>query len=430
MSLDRSPALRYFADLRLLGPTVGLYLLTIALVGFVVDGGVFAVLLNLYLLRLGFGPEPIGVVNAAGTLAFALASLPAGALGERFGSRQMMLLGIALTLVGCLLLPLADMIPVGGRLVWLVSTFGLLYLGLAIFFVNTAPFVMGRVAAAQRTQVFSIQTALLSFSAFLGSLVGGALPALFATLLGTDDSRPEPYRYALLVAGLALLPAIFALRGAGRGRKIADAQEETRVAPAGAEVLAPILGVLGLIALVRLLQVAGVAATMTYFNVYLDAALSMPTAQIGMIIAVGRLLAVPVALAAPPLTSRFGNRAVVIGATLGSALSILPLALIPHWGAAGLSFIGLAGLSWIRYAASLVYFLELVPPSRRATVSGVTEMAGGICFTLITFGGGYVIALLGYRTLFLWAAAITAASALVFWLAFRGRAPYAERGGG
>lgn len=427
MRLDRSPALRYFIDLRLLGPTIGLYLLTIGLVGFVVDGGVFAVLLNLYLLRLGYGPEPIGIVNAAGTLAFALASLPSGALGERFGSRRMMLLGIALTLVGCVLLPMADMLPEGVRLGWLTGTYGLLYLGLALFFVNTAPFVMGQVAAARRTQVFSLQTGLLSFSAFLGSLVGGALPALFATLLGANTSSPEPYRYALLVAGLALLPAILAIRAAGEGQRPSAGPEETRTAPAGAEVVPPLLGLLALMAMVRLLQVAGMAATVTYFNVYLDAALHMPTAQIGAIIAAGRLLAVPVALAAPLLTARFGNRAVVIGTTLGSALSIVPLALIPHWGAAGLGFIGLVGLSWIRYAASLVYFLELVPPSRRATVSGVTEMAGGICFTLITFGGGYVIGLFGYRTLFLWAAAVTAVSALVFWLSFRGRAPYGER---
>lgn len=427
MRLDRSPALRYFIDLRLLGPTIGLYLLTIGLVGFVVDGGVFAVLLNLYLLRLGYGPEPIGIVNAAGTLAFALASLPSGALGERFGSRRMMLLGIALTLVGCVLLPMADMLPEGVRLGWLAGTYGLLYLGLALFFVNTAPFVMGQVAAARRTQVFSLQTGLLSFSAFLGSLVGGALPALFATLLGANTSSPEPYRYALLVAGLALLPAILAIRAAGEGQRPSAGPEETRTAPAGAEVVPPLLGLLALMAMVRLLQVAGMAATVTYFNVYLDAALHMPTAQIGAIIAAGRLLAVPVALAAPLLTARFGNRAVVIGTTLGSALSIVPLALIPHWGAAGLGFIGLVGLSWIRYAASLVYFLELVPPSRRATVSGVTEMAGGICFTLITFGGGYVIGLFGYRTLFLWAAAVTAVSALVFWLSFRGRAPYGER---
>jgi predicted MFS family arabinose efflux permease len=175
-----------------------------------------------------------------------------------------------------------------------------------------------------------------------------------------------------------------------------------------------------LIALVRVLQVAGLAVTSTFFNVYLDAALLVPTAQIGAIIALGRLLGVPAALTTSALTARFGNRAVVIGASLGTALSILPLALVPHWSAAGLSYIGVIALSWIRYASALVFFLELVPPARRATVSGVTEMAAGICFTVMTFGGGYVIALLGYRVLFLAGATLTGLSALAFWLAFRG----------
>jgi predicted MFS family arabinose efflux permease len=163
------------------------------------------------------------------------------------------------------------------------------------------------------------------------------------------------------------------------------------------------------------------AALTTFFNVYLDSELLLPTAQIGAIIACARLLGVPAALATSALTARFGNRAVVIGASIGTALSILPVALIPHWGAAGLSFVGVVGLSWIRYAASTVYFLELVPPSRRATVSGVTEMAAGITFTVLTFGGGYAIALFGYRSLFLAGAVLTGISALVFWLAFRRR---------
>jgi predicted MFS family arabinose efflux permease len=141
---------------------------------------------------------------------------------------------------------------------------------------------------------------------------------------------------------------------------------------------------------------------------------------------VGRLLGVPAALATSALTARFGNRNVVIISSVASAVSLLPLALIPHWSAAGLSFIGLIGFSWIRYASSIVFYLELVPPTRRALVSGITEMAGGICFTLITFGGGFLIARSGYQTFFLLAAAVTGLSALVFWLGFRGREPYVE----
>jgi MFS family permease len=419
MSLMPAPALRYIASLRLLGPIVGMYLLTVALVGFVVDGGVFAVLLNLYLLRLGYGPEQIGMVNAAGMLVFALTSLPAGFVGERFGSRQMMLLGIGLMFVGTLLLPLTDLLPPAIWLGWLIGTNMLLYLGLALFFVNTAPFLMASVQPDQRTQVFGVQTALLSFSAFLGSIVGGILPPLFASVLGLSDQQAAPYRFALIVGGMMLLPALLALSNARPRETVAVVLPD--LPTAAAEPAAPILGTLLLIALVRLLQVAGIAATTSYFNVYLDAALLVPTAQIGLILAAGRLLGVPAALATASLTRRFGNKRVVLGATIGSAISILPLALIPHWSAAAVGFVGLVGLSWIRYAASMVYFLELVPPNRRATVSGVVETAGGLCFTLITFGGGYVIALLGYQTLFLAAMVITLLSAFVFWIGFRGR---------
>jgi len=161
--------------------------------------------------------------------------------------------------------------------------------------------------------------------------------------------------------------------------------------------------------------------------VYLDSELLVSTARIGLLLALGRLLGIPAALATGPLTARYGNRGVVIGASLGTALSILPIALVPHWGAAGLSLIGVLGLSGIRYPASIVYFLELVPPAQRATVSGLTEMAAGICFTAMTFGGGYMIAAFGYRSLFLLGAALTGMSALVFWRSFRipaGHAPH------
>jgi len=415
-------SVRYLHGLRLLGPAVALYFVAIALVGFAVDGGVYAVLLNLYLLRLGYGPELIGLVNSTGALIFALAAVPAGALGERWGSRRIMLVGLGLLLASSLLLPLADALAPAWRLPWLLATDTVLYLGLALYFVNTAPYLMEAISAEQRNRVFSFQTALSSLSAFAGSLVGGFLPPIIAALLAMRSDQPAPYRYALMIAGLTLLPAMLALRAAHpvAARRDAAPADASSAAPAP-NAAASILGLMVIIALVRVLQVAGLAVTSTFFNVYLDAELLVPTAQIGAIIALGRLLGVPAALTTSALTARFGNRVVVIGASLGTALSILPLALVPHWSAAGLSFIGVIGLSWIRYASALVFFLELVPSARRATVSGVTEMAAGICFTVMTFGGGYVIALLGYRVLFLAGAALTGLSALAFWVAFRGR---------
>lgn len=412
---------RPFRSFRVINPTVALYFVSIAVIGFAIDGGVYAVLLNLFLVRLGYGPEQVGLVNSVGTLAFALSSLPAGMLGERWGNRRMMLLGLGLMLVACLLLPLADTLRVSWQLPWLLVQILVMYVGLALYFVNTAPFVMDAIDATQRNQVFSMQTALTSLASFVGSLLGGFLPPLIGGLIGASLDLPVAYRYALMIAGLAMIPAIFALRAA---RPVSRPRSDTPVPVDGAPVAvaAPLGGMLIMMALVRVLQVSGIGTVNTFFNVYLDQGLLVPTAQIGMIIAAARLLGVPAALATSALTTRFGNRAVVIGASLGTALSILPIALLPHWGAAGASFVGVVGLSWIRYASSLVYFLELVPPRRRATVAGLMEMAAGICFTIIAFGGGYVIALFGYPTLFLLGAGVTALSALIFWLYFGKRA--------
>jgi MFS family permease len=408
-----------------ISPSIALYFFAVSTVGFALDGGVYSVLLNLFLVRLDYGPEQIGLVNSVGTFTFALSSLPAGLLGERWGSRRALMLGLGLMSVCAGLLPLADSLALSWQLPWLMVNIGVLYLGLAIFFVNTAPYVIQSVGPERRNQVVALQTALLSLAAFLGSLLGGFLPPLIAGLIGDTLSQPAPYRYALMVAGLAMLPAIFAMRAANPAPQHAETVSmATAVAQKGLPAAAPILGLLALIALVRIFQVAGVASVNTFFNVYLDSALLVPTAQIGMIIAAARLLGVPAALTTSLLTKRFGNRGVVTGSLLASAICILPIALIPHVGAASFSLISIVSLSWIRYASSIVYFLELVPPDKRATVSGVTEMAAGVCFTMVTFGGGILIARYGYASLFLISAAVTFFGALLFWFSFRNRKAY------
>jgi predicted MFS family arabinose efflux permease len=176
------------------------------------------------------------------------------------------------------------------------------------------------------------------------------------------------------------------------------------------------LGFIGLMAVIRLLQVASMGTTSTFINVYLDRTLHVSTATIGLISAMGRLLAVPATLLAPFLSARRGNAFVVIWASLGSTLSMLPLALIPHWLAAGLGFVGVVSLSSVRYSAFLVYSMELVTPDWRPTMSGAGEMAAGFSFALMALSGGYIIANMGYQTLFLIGACLSLGGTLMFWI--------------
>lgn len=409
----------YVGTLRRFNRNVRFYLLATALLGFAIDGGVYSVIFNLYLLRLGFGPEFIGQVNSVGLLTFALSSLPSGAVGARFGNRRMMVVGLVCMVVGGFGLPLAQLAPPGLIGPVIMGAYALLYLGLALYFVNSVPLVMDIAAPEERTHAFSMQTALLALAAFSGALIGGFLPRLFAALMGMTLHQPAPYRLPLVFAAVLMAPAVWAILSIRQ-----DAAPEESAPPAAAragELRGAGTGViltLALLSTVRFFQVGGIGSASTFFNVYMDTELNVATGQIGVLAAVARLMGVPAALLTPVLVARWGAPRSVLGASTMTALSMLPLALIPHWGAAGLGYVGVTALSSIRYPAYLIYSMELVPPTWRGTLAGAGEMSGGLSFALMAFVGGYLIEAQGFSTLFLTGAVLATVGTLLFYLWF------------
>ena len=406
------PTPTYLHVLRDFNRDVRLYLITTMLIGLTVDGGVYTVLFNLYLLRLGYGPEFIGLVNGSGMLVFALCCLPAGTLSGRLGNRRMMVAGLTLLLIGCGLLPFTEIHTGNWRAGWLFITWCFAFIGFAIYFVNTAPFAMKVAHQSERNHVFSMQAALWSLAGFAGSLVGGFLPGIFAIYLGVSLDQPAPYRYSLLAASLLLIPSVLAIAATREGpiQPIKERPAKGQASP---------LRLIALLTLIRLLVVTGVGTLFTFFNVYMDAGLHISTVHIGVLSAIGRLLSIPTALIVPLLTRRWGNGPTAAWASLGTAISMLPLILISHWSAAGLGFVGVLALTSIRYPTFLVYTMEVVSPARRGTMSGAGEMASGLSFSAMALGGGYIIKALGYRSFFLTGASLTVIGTLSFLIHLR-----------
>lgn len=396
----------YIKTLAMFSRDVRLYLVTAALIGFTVFGGIYAVLLNLYLLRLGYGPEFVGLLNAAGMFALAILSMPAGAIGERLGCRRAMIVGMGVAMVGYGLLPLSEMGPHSFQSAWLLSTFVLAMTGLTLYIVNSNPFLMNATTTRERSHVFSVQVALWPLAGFAGSLVGGLLPVLLASHLGLPLDSPIPYRYPLLIAAALLLPA----RSALLATHDVDPVLPTRQARTNGFPFA----IIALMGLVGFLRLTGEGIGRTFFNVYLDAGLHISTLQIGGMLAVAQLLAVPAALYTPVLVARWGNARVILWATLGSALSLLPIALIPHWIAVAVGFFALLALVSITRPAWIVYTQEAVVRPWWSAMSGATTMAVGLSWSAVAFAGGYVISTSGYTTLFVMGALLTAAGGLLF----------------
>lgn len=394
------------------------FFMTIVALGFVIDG-VYAVLLNLYLLRLGYDARYIGEVNSFGLLAFAVVSFPAGLMGARWTSGLMLRVGLGSVLCGTILLPLGEFVPIDWRGSWYIVTYALILTGFSLFFVNGAPFLMTVVSRDKQNSAFALQTALLSLAAFIGSLFGGLLPGIIASVYGLTLDDPTPYRYTLMLVGIvvfvAFLITLTIVEQSDGQRDAAQAQSEMTPPLSMRSVAVSALAVIGLMSLIRFLQVAGVATVSVYFNVYLDTVFKMPTSTIGTIASIGRLIAVPTVLLAPRLIRRTSTSSVAKWASLLTALLLLPVALAPTGWLAALGYIGVLAVTNLRFTAFIVYIMLLVPKRQQAIMAGAGETAAGFSFALMAWGGGYIVTFGSFRDLFLLGAFLSGLGTLIFW---------------
>jgi len=402
-------------------PAVWFYLVGVFAMGFTIDGGIYSVLQNLYLLRLGYGPEFIGVYNSAGLFVFAMLSLPIGSI-RRWSSRRLLLTGLSFVWIGMLAIPMSQWVAEPWQRASLLSGRIVSLVGLSFFFVHSAPFLMGITKGEWQNRSLAWQSAVLSIAGFAGGLLAGYLPGWIASAAGMSLSDPSPYQYPLFLAAVLLLTSFLAIRktpepeariASGVGGKATDQELET------SSWAGPIWLFVLMIAVVRILQVASPGALIAFGNVYFDDGLGIATDKIGLVTAAGRLASVPIALLTPRLLARWGGFRVVIMISLLSAAASLPIVLTDSWELGGLGYVLASAAGPLRYLSFLVFSLSLVSPERRPLISGAGEMSIGFGFALMALVGGFIIASYGYNVLFGVSLVLTLIGAGLYWLIFR-----------
>lgn len=168
--------------------------------------GIYVVLFNLYLARLGYGTEFIGLVNGLAVLTYALLSVPAGLLGKQWGIRRSVMLGSVLGGIGFGLVPLAEFVPSTWQSAWILVIYSVGWGCAALYLVNHTPFLIGAAEEEARNHVFSLLIALMAIATFLGSLLGGVLPDIFAFFTGLSKATTEVYRNSLFVGAAIMAP--------------------------------------------------------------------------------------------------------------------------------------------------------------------------------------------------------------------------------
>jgi MFS family permease len=371
--------------------------------------GIQMLLKVLYMLRLDFGPEYIGWFLASSALAYMSMGLPSGALGARFGQRRIMIVGGWISTLGMAALPLTEFVPAFLRPIWPFLSQVSVTAGWSMFSVNMVPTLTAMTDGQQnRTSTLSLNAVLQGAGSFLGTFVGGLLPGLFARLLNQSLDAPAPYRYALwvgaTVSGLAILPLVFS----GQIGTVASTARQERRSPF------PLWPIVTTFAYVYVRH-AGWATGRAFWNAYMDTDLHLSAAAIGGITSVGQALAILAPLINPRLAARRSNGWIAMMATMGIAVSLVPLALIPHWTAAGLSRLIFVVVSAVWLPAVQAFQMERIDPEWRSIGYGAVAMAMGSGFGSTSIVGGYIVAAAGYRTLFALGIALSLIAAGVMW---------------
>ena len=384
----------------------------------ILASGVFAVsffgiqqlLKILYLLRLGYDLPYIGIFSATGSMTYMTMSLLSGMIGGRYSNRSVMLFGGVVTILGMTVMPLVEFVP-DPLQYWLpLGSQVMVSGGWAFFNISMVPALMAVSTPANRNAAFAMSSTLRGLGTFVGTMVGGLLPSLFAWLTNQPVDLPGPYRYALFVGaalGIGGLLPVLRMERAGTVTQQAHEEEEP-------EAPFPVLPVALLILHVYLGN-SSAALCQTFCSAYMDTELHLSTAFIGMLTSIGQFVAILAPLIAPRLAERYSNSWILMMATAGAALSMLPLIYVPNWLGAGMGRLGILALSAMWMPALQVQQMSLVTRQWRQLAYGILSMGMSLTFTSVSIAGGYIATHWGYQSLFLIGVLFSSAGALLMW---------------
>lgn len=167
-----------------------------------VGSGMFSVLYNVYIQKLGYNDTMNGQIVSIQSLATAIMFIPIGLAGDRFGRKKLLIAGALFS--GIALIGRSFDYSANG-LIWF-AVFSGLFAG--VFQILSIPYLADSVKETQRLKMFSYYSALVLASQVLGSLGGGVLADLLHTF---GIAEVLGLQIVLLLGGVTTLIAFFPL---------------------------------------------------------------------------------------------------------------------------------------------------------------------------------------------------------------------------
>ncbi|WP_011307847.1 MFS transporter [Methanosarcina barkeri] len=370
--------------------------------------GIYEVIFNLYILRLGFREDFLGLMLSLVSVSTGLFAIPAAMFCDKAGRKNTLLLS-------CLLLMFSFAVLYTTTSTFLLAFFSILYgVSSSLKIVTASTFMVENSTSYERMHLFSMYYLLYTIGVMIGNFAGGILPQTFTSSLKIDPTDPAAYQlslYASLAAVLiSLLPLIF-IKNKKSSLPEKTALLSTFFSTLRSKTIRKLILVNGLIGM-------GWGLALPYFNVYFDIVLGASSRQIGFIFSLSQVVMMFTLLFVPILTERLGKVKVVALVQLSSIPFLLLFTSTSLLTIAAFGYIMRSAIMNMSNPVLSNFNMEVVSEEQRATVNSLIWMSCYTCVGLSTYAGGLMMAHNYYRLPFLLTCVLYVVATVLYYVFF------------
>lgn len=385
--------------------------------------GVYKVIFNLYIIRIGYSEEFLGILLAMTALGTGIFSFPAAVLCDRIGRKNTLLMS-------CILMAFSMLLLYTTEIKELLIIFSLLYGGAtSLNIVTGSTFMLENSHPCERLHLFSVYQLLSTVSTMIGAFLGGYMPYLLTRVSEIEAFSTYSYRLALLISVIAVFIAIFPLKKIKEPDRFKKCGYEDAHASISETRLSDYINAfkkkpIQFQIFIYIFFGLGWGLALPYFNVYMDIALNISSDKIGIIYSLAEFTMMIALFALPAMTNAFGRVKTV---SLVQLLSIPFLFLFI--GTTSTLLVGIAYVmrSTLMNMANPImnnFKLEIVAPNERSVMNSITWMTCYLFVGIGTYIGGNMLSAGYYKLPFTITAFMYASAAFFYYILF---SPYEKR---
>lgn len=376
--------------------------------------GIFMVIYNFYIRKLGYTEAVNGQVIAMFSLATAIILVPAGLISDRYGRKRIIFYGI---LVSGIMLLLRSVAAGQGLLIALAFISGLTG---AFLQVSGIPWLAENSKAEQRVNLFSLHFALMTTANVVGSLLGGLLTDLFSFFVSDLNS----IRITLVIGAFIYLTGLAPASRFGEPPKSNTQTQEKKKLFQNITWKNDGLKLIVLFAIAQMLIGFGAGLVIPYLNLYFSDRFSASTTSIGLIISLGQAATAVAMFIGPLVVKKVGEVKAVVYLQLASLPFLILTAYTHHLWLAALGFLFRQALMNAGNPIQMSLMMSKVNDSMKGLANSVNQMVFNLGWALMgPVSTGIVVqygAYWGYAYVFTITAGLYLIGSIYFLFMFKG----------